>query len=95
VAFFRREVREVVDLLLLRCDEKYVHLTLLRTRVEDLPIHLDLSEVEGDVVLGLPRDLFLELLRGHQWHRDLLDDHAVATHAERNVTVLLLVEELI
>ena len=41
-------------------------------------VEVDVVDVEGDVLLGLPLDRLGQLLRRHGRERDLLDDHGVA-----------------
>ena len=78
----------VGDLFLLRGDQQDVHRRLARRRVagvENLVVEVDVLDVEGDVLLGLPVDGFGELRLGHHRQRDLLDDHGVARQGRGDV----------
>ena len=56
-----RELRVVVDLVALGGDEQEVHLAGLGAAAQHLVVDLHVLDVEGDVLLGLPLDLLVEL----------------------------------
>src|ERR1700730_16952282 len=90
----------VVDHVLLGGYQEHVHLPRAAVAVgrrQDLDVDVHVLHVEGDVLLRLPLDALLQLLLGHAGHRDLLDDHAVAGHADGHVAVLqlVLIEDLL
>src|SRR5262249_45489942 len=58
-------------------DQQDVH-GLAAGRLEDHVVQVDVVDVEGDVLLGLPADRLRQLLGGHGRQRDLLDDDRVA-----------------
>ena len=63
--------------------------------VKHLVVDVDFVEIERDVLLRFPVDLFLKLARRHQRHGDFLDDDAVPARAKRDVSPLGLGEELL
>jgi hypothetical protein len=77
---------EVVDLVLLRGHEQEVHLTGLGAAAQDLVVDVHDLDVEGNVLLGLPRDLLGELGLRHDGDGDLADDDALPVDADGNVT---------
>ena len=58
-----RELRVVVDLVALGGDEQEIHLPGLGPPAQHLVVDLHVLDVEGDVLLGLPLDLLVELGR--------------------------------
>ena len=91
---FDRQVSQIANLFLLRCDEKQIHLAVVGAFLEDLIVDAHIFEVERNVLFGLPRNLLAELCGGHERHRDLLDDHAVAARSHRDVSAFMLVKQL-
>ena len=69
-------------------DEEHIHLPLGVARLEDLEVQIDFVHIEGDVLLRLPANLFVELFPRHLGQRDLLHDHRVATHGRGDVLAL-------
>jgi hypothetical protein len=73
-----RKLGIALDLVFFRGDEQKVHLPGFGPFSQDLVVDLDVLDVEGDVLLGLPLDLLGELGGRHHRDRDLADDHALA-----------------
>ena len=84
-----RRMRGVVaDLVLLGGDEEEIHLPGLGAAAQHLVVDRHELDVEGDVLLGLPVDLLVELGRRHHRHGDLADDDALAVDADGDVPLL-------
>ena len=89
--------RHAVDVLLLGRHEQHVHLAALGPLAQHLVVDLDVLDVVGDLLLGLPVDLLVELGVGHHRERHLLDDDGVPGDRQRHLAALdlVLVEELV
>jgi hypothetical protein len=89
------ELCVVLDLVSLGGYEEQIHLAGLGPLAQNFVVDLDVLDVEGDVLLGLPLDLLGELGRGHHRHGDLADDDGLARDAHRHILGLdfLVLEE--
>ena len=74
-------------MVLLGRDQKQVHLTRLRTPLEDLIVDFDVLDIERDVLFGLPLNLLAQLRRRHHGYGDLANDNALPRNADSNVSL--------
>jgi len=72
------DIDVVVDHVLLRSDEKDIHLPLIVVLIEDRDVDVHIVDVEGNVLLGFPLDALVELIAGHDRQVDLSQDDGVA-----------------
>ena len=80
------DARVVADLVLFDGHEEHVH-AVAGPRFQDDVVQVDVVDVEGDVLLGLPADRFAQLLGRHGRKADLLDDDGVARQRGAEVRV--------
>src|SRR5581483_563624 len=96
LARLRHHLRQLGDDVLLAGHQQHFHIVAFTT-LDHVVVEVDVVNVEGDVLFGLPLNLLAQLLVAHHRHADLLDDDGMAGNRSGDLIVLdpLIVEDAV
>ena len=78
LAGLRDDLRELGDLVALASHQQHVHILARGVLADDFVIEVHVIDVERDVLLGFPVNLFVQFFAGHLRQQYLFDNDGVA-----------------